>query len=71
MANAKKCDRCGAYYEKNESMKVSHNGVKTVIDSVCTYTKTGYIYKDYDLCDNCVNDFINFICGAALASEEE
>ena len=63
MASAKKCDRCGKYYDAN----IFHNprsveqdyrhigGVKTsVVEGMWTD-------ESFDLCDYCIDDFYNFI----------
>lgn len=40
------------------------------IESVMTMTTGGYRYKNYDLCDDCIEDFKKFINGRKLAEEE-
>lgn len=54
MASAKKCDRCGKYYDKNELYKTSVNGCKTVIDGVAFSVKCDDITDYHDLCDDCI-----------------
>lgn len=70
MADAKKCDRCGNYYDENAKHKVTINSCKTVISEVCTYTRSGHAYKPYDLCDNCIDDFFEFMCNRQLEKED-
>lgn len=56
MASAKKCDRCGTFYERNSQRIVA---VKSLDVS------GGWIdYKD--LCDKCVDDFKRFLSGAKV-----
>ena len=69
MAKAKKCDRCGKYYDGNTRFPVDQHG-DIYIESVMTMTTGGYHYKNYDLCDDCIKDFKKFITGRKLAEEE-
>lgn len=54
MANAKKCDRCGAYYTESEySMTIRIVGgchLSAVFDN-----------NGVDLCTRCVSDFADFV----------
>ena len=53
MAEAFKCDRCGRYYV-SESRKIKE----------VTYESwSGSTYKNYDLCEECMADFYEFIKG--------
>lgn len=56
MAKAKKCDRCGKYYDKNEGIK-SINGyfVRTI------RLETSGPYMNLDLCDPCIYDLYKFL----------
>ena len=54
MAAAKKCDRCGKYYDKNEQYKTSTGGCKSVLDGVAFTEKNGSVTDAYDLCDDCI-----------------
>ena len=62
MANAKKCDRCGKYYDKNESKLrgVSGNlvGVSFVRRDCNSY---GCYVEEKDLCDECIEEFKLFL----------
>lgn len=52
MANAKKCDVCGKYYDENE-IKIKGctvSGIILISDSAHIIHETGI-----DLCDNCFN----------------
>lgn len=69
MANAKKCDRCGKFYVFNTKFPADQHG-DIYIESVMTMTTGGYHYKNYDLCDDCIEDFKKFINGRKLAEEE-
>lgn len=61
MANAKKCDRCGAFYEKNVQYPKSIGCCKTVADGVCLSTKSGDTVDYMDLCDDCLSALDNFL----------
>ena len=56
MANAKKCDRCRSYYDKNKGVK-SINGffVRGV------RLETSAPYMDLDLCDSCISELYTFL----------
>ena len=54
MATAKKCDRCGKYYDDNKQYPASHNGFKSYIDGMAFTTKNGSLGQTYDLCDECI-----------------
>lgn len=66
MADAKKCDRCGKYYDKNEKHETSGKihgrklaGVKTIDTNDCWY-------NHFDLCDDCLTDLFEFLSGKEL-----
>lgn len=54
MASAKKCDRCGKYYDKNEQHQACSNGYKSIINGVAFTMKNGELAETYDLCDDCI-----------------
>ena len=54
---AKKCDRCGAYYETNENKGIK--GVAAMIGIIPLYK--GCQSYPIDLCDNCINVFLEWI----------
>ena len=70
MANAKKCDRCGKYYDENTRFKSSKCCYGQCVSSVTEITVGGYHYKNYDLCDDCIADFRAFISGSKIVKEE-
>lgn len=63
MAIAKKCDRCGKYYDKNIEHKQNINGRLYYEDGMC-FT----IFKD--LCDECLEELHMFLNGAKLILED-
>ena len=56
MANAKKCDRCRSYYDKNEGVK-SINGL--FVRGIRLETSGPYMYLD--LCDSCISELYTFL----------
>ena len=57
MASALKCDRCGKLYEEYAGQKVveggfSYNGLSL---------ENRIMSRHYDLCPDCMSDFIKFI----------
>ena len=71
MATAKKCDRCGKYYDKNIEHKQNINGRLYYEDGMC-FTTTAYkINADFkDLCDKCLDKLHIFLNGAELIMED-
>ena len=60
MANAKMCDRCGAYYRDETKIWVKKNGVKRVISGAAFVLNDGSLDNYYDLCQGCIYDLIDF-----------
>ena len=61
MANAKKCDRCGKYYDKNEARTESGS----VLTGVGFITANNHVL-DHDLCDECIDKLKQFLKGVEL-----
>lgn len=63
MASAKKCDRCGKYYDANIVHKPRNaENVHRRIGGVKTSVAEGkYNDESFDLCDCCICDFYIFI----------
>ena len=63
MANAKKCDRCGSFYDKN--LKYSVRGMQIREEEFVSgfeYTTTGGSFKArVDLCDGCLTELELFL----------
>lgn len=56
MANAKKCDRCGKYYDRNHAKSMNGNFVTSIsINSPPQYRRV------FDLCDECIVDLYKFL----------
>lgn len=54
MSKAKKCDRCGKFYEKNAVMESKGSVLGSTIGGIKTVTKDGRTDEDFDLCDDCI-----------------
>ena len=57
MSSAKKCDRCGKYYDKCTSSK-RINGYK--VKGINIFTSYGP-YLELDLCEKCIDDLYDFL----------
>lgn len=59
MAAAKKCDRCGKYYDANRGPKSIEGIYVTGISiNACTIH-----HRDFDFCDECINKLYTFLLG--------
>lgn len=67
--NAKKCDRCGCYYDDNSKSKALLNNSEKISKNTPRAYGIGICYKDicgtnytrsFDLCSDCVNQFIKW-----------
>lgn len=56
MANAKKCDRCNSYYDKNKGVKIINGCIVKGIR-----LETAGPYHVLDLCDSCIDELYNFL----------
>lgn len=54
MASAKKCDRCGKYYDDNQAHTTGTNFGQSRIDGMAFTTTNGAYCKENDLCDECI-----------------
>jgi hypothetical protein len=67
--DAKRCDRCGCYYDNNGESKALFNNSKIISKNIPRTYGIGVCFKDiydtnsfrsFDLCSDCVNDFIKW-----------
>ena len=58
MANAKKCDRCGGFYLKEEK-KTCRNG--SLVSGVSLRSFYGNPIDSYDLCECCTKKLLEFL----------
>ena len=59
MANAKKCDRCGAYYTLDDRKFKINGKIPAYIE---IYTRNGVIVSSVDLCEQCMKDLWHWLC---------
>ena len=66
MANAKKCDRCGDYYDANTKYEIPSYlntrhaiGISTLVS--CNFSCPTEPGISYDLCDKCLESFYNWL----------
>jgi methionyl-tRNA synthetase len=55
MADAKKCDLCGAFYMPKEKGQRVEKGKKTLV--LNEYDEEGYFHREYDFCPKCQEKF--------------
>lgn len=63
MAKAKKCDRCGTYFDDNKEYPASGNGYRSVLDGAAFTMKNGGLSTCYDLCDDCITKLKEWLKG--------
>lgn len=61
MSKAKKCDRCGKFYEKNAVMESKGSVRGSIIGGIKTATKEGRTDEEFDLCDDCIKSLGEWI----------
>lgn len=66
MAAAKKCDRCGKFYEMNILYMKNVRNCKTHVDGVCLTTRSNDYVDHMDLCDDCLHKLGLFLAGREL-----
>lgn len=61
MSEAKKCDRCGKFYEENELMESKCSVLGSTIGGINTATKDGRKDEHFDLCDDCIKSLFAWL----------
>lgn len=61
MADAKRCDRCGNYYEKNSKYRSVVRGETYVTGIKTTYGEEKLMDRCFDLCDDCLTALDDFL----------
>lgn len=56
----KKCDRCGAIYEKNKKCKTKAT-VNGIVSTIATISERGIPDEEYDLCDECIEKLYDWM----------
>ena len=64
MTDAKKCDRCGAFYEENKNHK---SYTRNIVGVHLRYQDTNI--ARYDLCDECVKELLYFLSREELKNK--
>lgn len=60
---AHRCDRCGMFYVKNERFSYNNVPIKDVFVygiSVHSRNKCDPFFSDYELCDECLKEFVDW-----------
>lgn len=71
MAAARKCDRCGAFYEKNTRFPCTIRSSKTAIDGICFTTYNDSTAEYVELCDDCLGMLKLFLNGNEVVLDKE
>ncbi len=62
MADAKKCDRCGKYYDDYDGVAFSEAVTRNKYDRMhLVRADDRGVYKKFDLCPDCMSALISFI----------
>ena len=69
MSSAKKCDRCGRYYDENREYQKNVNGYKGFYDGMSMTTTSDFNVDAVDLCDKCITALRLFLNGAKVVAE--
>lgn len=70
MAAAKKCDRCGKFYDRNT--RINKGRYKNeFIDGIVKTTNIGNYLNQIDRCDECLDKLDIFLSGIELAGFEK
>ena len=59
--NARKCDRCGEYYEVDEKKKEREYGVVRKIKTDMGFNRTSTKSRSLDLCEPCYREFLAYV----------
>lgn len=59
MSAARKCDRCGKFYEQNRVKWYLNGG--SITRGINIIGNNNFISAEYDLCDSCIEDFRDFM----------
>ena len=67
--NAKKCDRCGNYYDKNQQTLKPYDGTLSGVAFVRSGNVGNRYIQERDLCDECLEDFKRYLMGAEVKED--
>lgn len=69
MASAKKCDRCGVFYETNTQIKETFGCFRRTLSGMCFATVDEEYITEKDLCDDCISKLKMFLDGKELKED--
>lgn len=69
MASAKKCDRCGVFYETNTRFKETVGLFRTHLSGMCFMSAAAGSTGAKDLCDDCISKLKMFLDGKELKED--
>lgn len=62
MAYAKKCDRCGRYYDDENSKDKNFRVNGITVHQMALIDACDHPIHEYDLCDQCARDLFHWLC---------
>nr|DAH40802.1 MAG TPA: Rubredoxin evolution, hydrogenase, nickel, energy.86A [Caudoviricetes sp.] len=73
MMRARKCDRCGKFYDHYDGSRQFKNGERANALSLIDHDLDGKYWSrmTYDLCPACMGEFETFIRGGAVFAAEK
>lgn len=70
MANARCCDRCGAFYKENVRFVKTINFEPKTLTGICFRSTGGHSTEYTDLCDDCIEKLKSFLNGTELKEKK-
>lgn len=70
MADAKKCDRCGSYYDDGSSKDKSFKVNGETVYQIALINSSDRRICEYDLCDQCTRDLFHWMCNEEVDISE-
>lgn len=71
MADARKCDACGKYYDVNQRYETSGRVRGGILKGIVTIdSDSGCTDKYFDLCDDCMGHILGFVHEAGGDADE-
>ena len=71
MADAKKCDRCGSYYDDGRSKDKSFKVNGRTVHQMALIDDCDNRICEYDLCDQCARDLFHWLCNEEEVEHKE
>ena len=70
MADAKRCDRCGRYYDDENSKDKSFKVNGRTVHQMALIDDCDNRICEYDLCDQCARDLFHWLCNEEEEEED-